>query len=131
MSMTSNNETLTNENTQEEEIREAKVSEGTSSTPSIDALKSMNKTADQAKEDAMVSTNQSNPSFFTKALYKLHLAKDPNAKEYERNPNVKYKQELVDNDVLVSVRHLKMFFPMSGGRKLKAVHDVSFDIKKG
>ena len=131
MSMTSNNETLTNENTQEEEIREAKVSEGTSSTPSIDALKSTNKTADQAKEDAMVSTNQSNPSFFTKALYKLHLAKDPNAKEYERNPNVKYKQELVDNDVLVSVRHLKMFFPMSGGRKLKAVHDVSFDIKKG
>jgi oligopeptide transport system ATP-binding protein len=44
---------------------------------------------------------------------------------------IKYKQELVDNDILLSVRHLKMFFPMGGGRKLKAVHDVSFDIKKG
>ena len=44
---------------------------------------------------------------------------------------VTYKQELVDNNVLVSVRHLKRFFPMGGGKKLKAVHDVSFDIKKG
>lgn len=44
---------------------------------------------------------------------------------------VTYKQELVDNGILVSVRHLKRFFPRGGGKKLKAVHDVSFDIKKG
>jgi len=44
---------------------------------------------------------------------------------------VTYKPELVENNILVSVRHLKMFFPMGGGKKLKAVHDVSFDIKKG
>ena len=43
---------------------------------------------------------------------------------------VKFKQSLFDDDILVSVRHLKMFFPM-GKNKLKAVHDVSFDIKKG
>lgn len=45
--------------------------------------------------------------------------------------HTKYKQELVDNDILLSVRHLKMFFPMGANAKLKAVHDVSFDIKKG
>ncbi len=49
----------------------------------------------------------------------------------DNSPFVKYKQELVDNDILLSVRHLKMFFPMGGGRKLKAVHDISFDVKKG
>lgn len=49
----------------------------------------------------------------------------------DNSPFVKYKQELVDNDIVLSVRHLKMFFPMGGGRKLKAVHDISFDIKKG
>lgn len=47
------------------------------------------------------------------------------------NTFVKYKQELVDKDIILSVRHLKMFFPMGSGRKLKAVHDISFDIKKG
>lgn len=44
---------------------------------------------------------------------------------------VSFKKELVLKDVLLSVRHLKMFFPMGGGKKLKAVHDISFDIKKG
>src|SRR5574344_1216653 len=39
--------------------------------------------------------------------------------------------ELEKNGVLVSVRHLKMFFPMLNHQKLKAVHDVSFDVKKG
>ena len=45
--------------------------------------------------------------------------------------DTKFKQELVDNDILVSVRHLKMFFSFGKGKRLKAVHDVSFDIKKG
>lgn len=45
--------------------------------------------------------------------------------------SVKTKQELVDNDIMVSVRHLKQFFPMGQKGKIKAVHDVSFDIKKG
>jgi oligopeptide transport system ATP-binding protein len=47
---------------------------------------------------------------------------------------VKFKQELVDKKVVLSVRHLKQFFTMRiGGTKFrtKAVHDVSFDIKKG
>lgn len=47
---------------------------------------------------------------------------------------VKYRQELVDQNIVLSVRHLKQFFTMRvGGTKFrtKAVHDVSFDIKKG
>lgn len=52
--------------------------------------------------------------------------------EMEKNSTfVKYKQELVDNNIILSVRHLKVFFPMGRKKKLKAVHDVSFDVKKG
>ncbi len=45
-----------------------------------------------------------------------------------------FRQELVDNGVELSVRHLKQFFKFGHGRsafKTKAVHDVSFDIMKG
>ena len=45
-----------------------------------------------------------------------------------------FRQELVDNGIELSVRHLKQFFKFGHGRsafKTKAVHDVSFDIKKG
>ncbi len=44
---------------------------------------------------------------------------------------VSYKRDLALSDVILSVRHLKMFFSMGHGQKLKAVHDVSFDIHKG
>jgi oligopeptide transport system ATP-binding protein len=44
---------------------------------------------------------------------------------------VSFKRDLAFSDTLLSVRHLKMFFPMGQHSKLKAVHDVSFDIKKG
>lgn len=108
MSMNLNDETLTTENTDE-------------TTVSNEALDI---------EENKYSTNKGN-TFIYNILHKLNLVNDPNDTEIHLNPNVKYKQELVDKDILVSVRHLKMFFPMSGGRKLKAVHDVSFDIKKG
>lgn len=45
--------------------------------------------------------------------------------------SVTYRQDLVDNGVLLSVEHLKQFFSMGGDYKTKAVHDVSFQIKKG
>jgi oligopeptide transport system ATP-binding protein len=47
---------------------------------------------------------------------------------------VKVKQELIDKDIILSVRHLKQFFTVGFGRnkfRTKAVHDISFDIKKG
>ena len=47
---------------------------------------------------------------------------------------VSYRPELVEQGIELSVRHLKQFFKFGHGRsafKTKAVHDVSFDIKKG
>ena len=47
---------------------------------------------------------------------------------------VSYRQDLVDNNIEVSVKHLKQFFKFGHGSNsltTKAVHDVSFDIKKG
>lgn len=47
---------------------------------------------------------------------------------------VSFRQELVDNNIELSVRHLKQFFKFGHGAsslKTKAVHDISFDIKKG
>ena len=47
---------------------------------------------------------------------------------------VTFRQELVDNNIELSVRHLKQFFSFGHGKnsfKTKAVHDVSFDIYKG
>ncbi|MBO4703300.1 MAG: ABC transporter ATP-binding protein [Bacilli bacterium] len=47
---------------------------------------------------------------------------------------VTYLPELVDNNIELSVRHLKQYFKFGHGKSAfitKAVHDVSFDIKKG
>ena len=52
------------------------------------------------------------------------------AREVDAN-KVSFKPDLALSDTILSVRHLKMFFPMGEGKKLKAVHDISFDIKKG
>ena len=50
------------------------------------------------------------------------------------NRKVTYLPELVDNNIELSVRHLKQYFKFDHGKNAfitKAVHDVSFDIKKG
>ena len=47
---------------------------------------------------------------------------------------VTYRPELVEQNIEVSVRHLKQYFKFGHGKNAfitKAVHDVSFDIKKG
>ena len=47
---------------------------------------------------------------------------------------VTYLPELVENNIELSVRHLKQFFKFGHGKNkfiTKAVHNVSFDIKKG
>ena len=54
--------------------------------------------------------------------------------QYNINPNVKQKPELREQNIILSVRHLKQFFFFGKGvnrQKLKAVSDVSFDIKEG
>jgi oligopeptide transport system ATP-binding protein len=47
---------------------------------------------------------------------------------------VKFNKQLEDQNIVLSVKHLKQFFTMRvGGKKfrIKAVNDISFDIKKG
>ena len=46
----------------------------------------------------------------------------------------KFKQEYVDNHIILSVNHLKQYFRFGkgpGAFKLKAVHDVSFQVHEG
>ncbi len=53
---------------------------------------------------------------------------------YHLNPKVKQKPELREQNILLSVRHLKQFFFFGKGanrQKLKAVSNVSFDLKEG
>lgn len=48
--------------------------------------------------------------------------------------HITYKPKLVENKTILAVRHLRMFFRLGvwpNYVKLKAVHDVSFDIKEG
>ena len=65
-------------------------------------------------------------NFATRFAYKLK------AKYKHRTPT--FRPELEEQGIELSVRHLKQFFKFGHGRsafKTKAVHDVSFDIKKG
>ena len=53
---------------------------------------------------------------------------------YRIHPRLKRKEELINSDVLLSVRNLKQFFFFGNRifhRKLKAVSNVSFDVHKG
>lgn len=50
------------------------------------------------------------------------------------HPHVKYRRDLMNSDVLLSVRNLKQFFFFGSGpnkTKLKAVSNVSFDVHAG
>ena len=54
--------------------------------------------------------------------------------ETSNKKSVKFKKEYVKKDVILSVNHLKQYFFFGNGvkkYKLKAVHDVSFDVKEG
>ncbi|MDO4853029.1 MAG: ATP-binding cassette domain-containing protein [Clostridia bacterium] len=55
-------------------------------------------------------------------------------RHYRINPRIKQKPELRKQNILLSVRHLKQFFFFGKGankQKLKAVSNVSFDLKEG
>ncbi len=73
-------------------------------------------------------------------LAKLHDEETEAKKDVEsaelavRLAKISYKPELVDSKTILAVRHLRMFFKLGtwpNTVKLKAVHDVSFDIKEG
>ena len=62
---------------------------------------------------------------------------DPNADfeiKYHINPRLKKREELINSDVILSVRNLKQFFFFGSGpsrTKLKAVSNISFDVYNG
>ena len=54
--------------------------------------------------------------------------------KYKIHPRLKRKPELINSDILLSVRNLKQFFFFGSklhNQKLKAVSNVSFDVHKG
>lgn len=54
--------------------------------------------------------------------------------KYGIHPKLKRRQELINSDILLSVRNLKQFFFFGGGfnrTKLKAVSNISFDVHNG
>lgn len=54
--------------------------------------------------------------------------------KYNIHPKLKKKKELINSDVLLSVRNLKQFFFFGSGvnrSKLKAVSNISFDVHNG
>ncbi len=62
------------------------------------------------------------------------ITKKANQKKYGIHPSLKCRDELINSDVILSVRNLKQFFFFGSGlnkSKLKAVSNVSFDIHKG
>ncbi len=68
----------------------------------------------------------------TKDELKGHLNKELELENIKSK--CKFKQDLVDKDIILSVNHLKQYFFFGKGPnryKLKAVHNVSFDVKEG
>jgi oligopeptide transport system ATP-binding protein len=62
------------------------------------------------------------------------MDKDDLNNDYVFKTKVKFKKDLIEKHVLLSVRHLKMYFKLGAWPnqvKLKAVHDVSFDVFEG
>ena len=67
---------------------------------------------------------------------KVEVALEENSIEnqYGIHPRLKRRPELMESDVLLSVRNLKQFFFFGSGprrTKLKAVSNISFDVHKG
>ena len=64
----------------------------------------------------------------------MHMGQEEFNAYYKLNPKVKQKPELREQNILLSVRHMKQFFFFGKGakrQKLKAVSDISFDLKEG
>ena len=80
-----------------------------------------------------MSTAINEKPIFAEGLNTLEEQANFNAK-YSISAHVKQKPELREQGILLSVRHLKQFFFFGKGadrQKLKAVSDVSFDLKEG
>lgn len=88
--------------------------------------------AEQAKDEEAKLVDEE----LFKKTPKTLLEEEAEMPEWEKKElsKITYDHSLVENNVILSVRHLKKFFTLGTGfnkAKLKAVHDVSFDVKKG
>ena len=84
-----------------------------------------------SKEDHSLELSDVNPT-----KDELSGVEEENKEEAIKNirNKCKYKDEYVQNNIILSVNHLKQYFFFGKGPnryKLKAVHDVSFQIKEG
>ena len=63
-----------------------------------------------------------------------HASFEELVQNYKINPKVKKRDELLNSDIILSVRNLKQFFFFGSGlhrTKLKAVSNISFDVHEG
>lgn len=63
-----------------------------------------------------------------------YVEEESDEKKYKIHSRLKRKPELIDSDIILSVRNLKQFFFFGSGlnrTKLKAVSNISFDVHKG
>ena len=89
----------------------------------------LEKTTDNINKDPLVSALQDKRIIEDEKDLQDEILKT----QEEKHPQ-KFKQEYVDNKIILSVNHLKVFFPMGKYPNriyLKAVHDISFQIKEG
>jgi len=75
-------------------------------------------------------------SFLEETPFEENLKKQRQTQEgkYNIHPKLKRKEELINSDILLSVRNLKQFFFFGSGMnrsKLKAVSNISFDVYNG
>lgn len=88
------------------------------------------KEADPSKQASMKSDFDAKVAAYLPLCTK-HAARIQELKFQLACSNISYHPEFQEDNVLLSVEHLKQFFSMGGDYKTKAVHDVSFQIRNG
>ena len=94
-------------------------------------MKIKTKTPDSIDNESLVLVDNEEAQVFSDDSYEDSLK---NSSYYKINSRVKTKKELNDEHIILSVRNLKQFFFFGSGpgrSKLKAVNNVSFDVKEG
>ena len=94
-------------------------------------MKIETKTPDSIDNESLVLVDNEEANVLGDDSYEDSLK---NSSYYKINSRVKTKQELNDQHIILSVRNLKQFFFFGSGpgrSKLKAVNNVSFDVKEG
>ena len=94
-------------------------------------MKIKTKTPDNIDNENLVLVDNDEAQTLNDDSFDDHVVRESS---YKINSRVKTKQELNDKNIILSVRNLKQFFFFGSGpgrSKLKAVNNVSFDVKEG